>query len=212
MKSHTPIQRTQRAALASALICAFFLPALAGGERKPAHSNPAVNIENFGQVNDHIYRGSQPNAENYRQLASIGVKTVVDLRGDSERNAKTLAEEAGLQYINLPLADKQYPQADAAEKFLEIVKDEANWPVYVHCAGGRHRTGSMIAVYRMSVDGWAIDHVDREMKDYDFYTSGGHSCYKNFVFNYYRDLQARNNMPVVAEPKDAVNTEQRERF
>jgi protein tyrosine/serine phosphatase len=195
----------------------MFLPALAGTDhrRDATHSAfPSITIANFGQVNDHIFRGSQPNAENYRQLAGIGIKTVVDLRGDSERNARAQAEEASLRYVNLPLADKQYPQADAAEKFLAIVQDEANWPVYVHCAGGRHRTGSMIAIYRMSVDDWDIHHVYQEMKDYDFYTSGGHGCYKNFVFNFYRDLQARNNTTAGAaeETTDAVDAETCEPF
>jgi protein tyrosine/serine phosphatase len=187
--------------------CSLFLPTFAKSEHKRAAT--PVPIDNFGQVNDHIYRGSQPEDENYRQLATFGIKTIVDLRGDNERESKALAEEAGMRYINLPLADKQYPQADAAEKFLEIVKDEANWPVYVHCAGGRHRTGSMIAVYRMSVDGWDLDRAYQEMKDFDFYTSRGHSCYKTYVQDYYRNLQARNNTPAPAPAKETVNAEPR---
>ena len=37
--------------------------------------------------------------------------------------------------------------------FLNIVNDPASQPVYVHCVGGRHRTGVMTAVYRMTHDG-----------------------------------------------------------
>src|SRR5262245_65166769 len=91
-------------------------------------SAPAT-VENFGQVNDHIYRGGQPNRDSYRQLAAIGIKTVVDLRGDSERDSRALVEGAGLRYINLPMAPKLYPQPDAAQHFLEIVNDQSNWPV-----------------------------------------------------------------------------------
>lgn len=209
MKAHIQIQRTRRSAITILLTCSLFLPTFAGSDHKrPA---PPVPIDNFGQVNDHIYRGSQPEDENYRQLAAFGIKTIVDLRGDSERDARALAEEAGLRYINLPLADKQYPQADAAEKFLEIVNDETNWPVYVHCAGGRHRTGSMIAVYRMSMEGWDLDHAYQEMKDYDFYSSRGHSCYKTYVQDYYRNLLARNNtsLPAATPAKETVNAEPR---
>ena len=128
----------------------------------------AVTIENFGKVNDRIYRGAQPAGDHYRQLVEFGIKTVLDLRGDADLGARSAAEKAGLKYINLPLESKEYPQADAAARFLEIVNNEENWPVYTHCAGGRHRTGAMIAVYRMSIDNWTVNQAYNEMKDYDF--------------------------------------------
>jgi hypothetical protein len=49
----------------------------------------------------------------------------------------------------------------------------------------------MTAVYRMSVDGWGIDRAYQEMKRYDFSTSWGHGAYKDYVYDYYRDLQAQ---------------------
>jgi hypothetical protein len=45
---------------------------------------------------------------------------------------------------------------------------------------GRHRTGSMIAAYRMSQDGWTLDQAYNEMRGYDFYTGGGHGGFKKF--------------------------------
>ena len=184
-------QRLYRSALAAILACTLLAPANADGTRKRESENgkDAVNIKNFGQVNDHIYRGGQPEGEDFRKLTSIGIKTIVDLRADNESGAKAAAEAAGLRYINLPMKPKGYPEADAAKKFLDVVNDPANGAVYVHCAGGRHRTGVMVAVYRMSVDGWDIDRAYQEMKDYDFYTSWGHGCYKDYVFDYYKQSQ-----------------------
>src|SRR5262249_23345688 len=150
-----------KSAIAASLVCSFGLPALAGKDhkREAASSNAAVAIENFGQVNDHIYRGGQPKGDNFRQLAALGVKTILDLRSDAESDAKAESERAGLHYMNLQLKPKKYPGADAAARFLEIVNNQENWPVYVHCAGGRHRTGSMIAVYRMVMDHWTVDQA-----------------------------------------------------
>lgn len=190
MRISVPSQRIYRAALATLLACSMLTPVIAAKK-----GTAGVSIENFGQVNDHIYRGGQPKADDYRQLASIGVKTIVDLRGDNERWAKSSAEAAGLRYINLPMEPKHYPQADAAQRFLSIVNNPENGIVYVHCAGGKHRTGVMIAVYRMSVDGWDIDRAYQEMKDYDFYTSMGHACYKDYIYDYSRTLQAHNVQP-----------------
>jgi len=193
------------------VVCCALLTASAGAnpEQEPAQGSAPVAVENFGKVNDYIYRGPQPNGENYRQLVAIGIKTVLDLRGDSEPGSKDLAEEAGLRYINLPMAPKQYPQPDAAQRFLEIVNDPSIWPVYVHCAGGRHRTGAMIAVYRITVDGWDIDRTYQEMKDYGFYTRLGHSCYRDYVNDYYRNWQARRQTYMAA---DATTTNKKMRL
>jgi len=158
-----------------------------------------ITVENFGKVAEFYYRGAQPKDEEYRQLASLGVKTIVDLRDDPKDYARGLAEKAGLKYINLPMSDKSYPAADAAEKFLSIVNDKENWPVYVHCAGGRHRTGAMTAVFRMDMQGWDADRAYTEMKDYDFYTRWGHKAMKTFVFNYYKELQTRRTRPAAVE-------------
>lgn len=148
--------------------------------------NREVTVENFGKVTDFYYRGAQPRDGEYKQLANIGIKTIVDLRNDAKDESKTLAESAGLRYINLPMSDKAYPAADAAEKFLSIVSDKENWPVYVHCAGGRHRTGAMTAIFRMNTEGWDANRAYEEMKNYDFYTRWGHKAMKKFVFDYYQ--------------------------
>jgi tyrosine-protein phosphatase SIW14 len=180
------------AALAATLICAITLTAGAiPNHKQTAGGRVAVDIENFGKVNDHIYRGAQPKGRDYGQLAALGVKTIVDLREDAKDYARSDAERAGLRYINLPMKEKSYPRADAAERFLQIVNDQANWPVFVHCAGGRHRTGVMTAVYRMSVDGWDINRAYQEMEQYDFSTSWGHGDYKDYVYDYYRNLQTQ---------------------
>jgi len=193
MRQRFPYHKVWGAALAATLICATTLTASAIPDHKrAAGGRVAVDIENFGKVNDHLYRGSQPKGRDYEQLAALGVKTIVDLQEDTRDDARSATERAGMRYINLPMKEKSYPQADTAARFLKIVNDQANWPVFVHCAGGRHRTGVMTAVYRMSVDGWGIDRAYQEMKQYDFSTSWGHGCYKDYVYDYSRDLQAQS--------------------
>jgi tyrosine-protein phosphatase SIW14 len=163
-------------------------------------SGSAVDVENFGQVTDFYYRGSQPKGEEYNQLASIGVKTIIDLRDDPKDYARELTEHAGMKYVNFPLSDKDYPPPDAASKFLSIVNDRENWPVYVHCAGGRHRTGAMTAVFRMTVQGWDANRAYEEMKDYDYYKRFGHKAMKQYVFDYFRDIGNKRTESQTAEP------------
>jgi protein tyrosine phosphatase (PTP) superfamily phosphohydrolase (DUF442 family) len=146
------------------------------------------DVKNFGRVNDHIYRGGQPEDDEYRELAAIGIKTVIDLREDAERYARRSTEGVGMRYVNLPLNAKRPPTIEESERFLALVNDQRNWPVFVHCAGGRHRTGVLIAVYRMEMDGWDAKRAYREMKDFKFYSSWGHGDMKEYVFDYFNRM------------------------
>lgn len=160
---------------------------------------PGITIKNFGVVDGRIYRGGQPGKDEYSELSRLGVKAVIDLRLDAKKTSKDLAEAAGLQYILVPIEDGGTPTMDQASAFLKAV-DSVNGPVYVHCAGGRHRTGSMIAVWRMSRDNWSLEQAYKEMLDYDFYTRNGHGGFKTFVEDYYKTIQTAEPQAAVVQP------------
>src|SRR5262245_30091401 len=102
----------------AALMYAMGLTAGAVPDHKRAPGAGAgVDIENFGKVNDHFYRGAEPEDHNYEQLAAFGIKTIVDLRDDAKEDARSATERAGMRYINLPMKEKSYPQADTAARF-----------------------------------------------------------------------------------------------
>jgi len=155
-------------------------------------SVPGVSIKNFGKINDHYYRGAQPNQAEIAQLQSLGIKTVIDLRKDSVRAEADWARSAGMQYFNIPMKASVAATEQETSYFLGLVNDSANWPVYVHCKGGRHRTGAMTGIYRITHDGWTANQVWEEMKKYDFDNGlfGGPSAQKKFVFSFYDRQQA----------------------
>ena len=148
-----------------------------------------IKIKNFGQMDDRFYRGAQPKEEDYKQLAAIGIKTIIDLREDPTDYEKRDAEAAGIRYINLPMSDKDYPPAATIDQFLKVVDDPSTGKFFVHCAGGRHRTGVMGAVYRFNHYNWNFDQAYAEMKKYDFYTRWGHGEMKKFVEDYANSFQ-----------------------
>lgn len=145
---------------------------------------PTTSIKNFGQMDDRFFRGGQPREDEYQELASLGIKTVIDLRDDPKEYEKTSVEALGMRYINIAMSDKDYPEAAKIQEFLKLVDDPATGKFYVHCAGGRHRTGVIGAVYRFNHYGWDYDKVYAEMKKYDFYTRWGHGDMKKFVKDY----------------------------
>lgn len=148
----------------------------------------AVTIKNFGRVNDNYYRGSQPRERDMEQLKRMGIKTIIDLREDKERLAETWAHKAGLGYVNIPMRPARAATEEQTKYFLSLVNDPANLPVYVHCKGGKHRTGALTAAYRITHDGWTADQAFAEMKRYDFDDGffGGPSGQKKFVYSFYQ--------------------------
>ena len=148
-----------------------------------------VNIKNFGQMDDRFFRGAQPKENQYQELAALGITTVIDLQDDPTSYEKQNVEALGMKYINIPMSDKDYPESAKIEQFLKLVNDPSTGKFYVHCAGGRHRTGVMGAVYRFNLYNWNYDQVYAEMKKYDFYTRWGHGDMKKFVQDYATSFQ-----------------------
>jgi protein tyrosine/serine phosphatase len=97
-----------------------------------------------------------------------------------------------MRYVNSPMSDKDYPPTTAIDQFLKLVDDSTTGKFYVHCAGGRHRTGVMGAVYRFNNYNWNYDQAYAEMKKYDFYTRWGHGEMKKFVQDYAASYHSRN--------------------
>jgi len=81
-------------------------------------------------------------------------------------------------------------------EFLKIANDAANQPIYVHCKGGRHRTGLVTAVYRMTHDGWNFDKAFAEMMKYDFGYGFGHGPLKDYVHAYYSKIDQKKDVVV----------------
>jgi protein tyrosine/serine phosphatase len=178
--------------LAASLLAIFLLSAAAYAKGNPAFPN--VHIKNFGQMDERFYRGAEPKGlEDIQALKDLGINTVIDLQEKPEPTERGNVESLGMRYVNIPMVDKAYPKPEWVAAFLKTVDDPSTGKFFVHCAGGRHRTGSMGAVYRFEKYGWGYDQVYAEMKQFDFYTSWGHGDFKTFVEDYARQMQARHN-------------------
>lgn len=158
-----------------------------------------VNIKNFGQMDERFFRGGQPKEDQYKQLADLGIKTVIDLRNDPTDYEKPAVEALGMRYVNIPMSDKDYPESASIEQFMKLTADPSTGKFYVHCAGGRHRTGVMGAVYRFNNYNWNFEQVYKEMKDFDFYTRWGHGNMKKFVEDYSVTFQQHVNAAAAAQ-------------
>lgn len=135
-----------------------------------------LDAMNFDMVNEKLSRSGLPTDSDLEYLRSeMKVKTIINFCTKTnvvheEEKAKAL----GFTYIHFPWSAHFYNILRLnyywriAESFLVLLRDEANYPIHVHCFHGRERTGVMIAIYRMVFDKYSFREALNEMQKYNF--------------------------------------------
>jgi len=134
-----------------------------------------------------LYRSGQLTAEGFRDaIRELGIKSVVNLQDEfpdpdivkSWHDHSTIKEialcsEMGVKYIHL-MPDLVSRNAKPGERptviegMLGAYDDPTNYPMLVHCKAGLHRTGILVAIYRMEYEGWSPDQAYRELRAHGF--------------------------------------------
>jgi tyrosine-protein phosphatase SIW14 len=154
----------QRASLVRRLLPGLLVLTLSVAGLQAASIPDIAGVPNFHQVDEHIYRGAQPHGEGFAGLAKLGIKTVIDLRG--ENSEETAVEHAGMHYVRLPWSGYRAPDDSQMTAVLALLNDNNVWPVFVHCRRGADRTGTAIACYRIAHDHWTNQQALAEARTF----------------------------------------------
>lgn len=134
----------------------------------PAEKLSLAGVGNAGEVTPTLWRGAQPTLEGFQDLAKSGVSIVIDLRFEGDRDAERRAVMSdGMEYTGIPWSC-HYPQDALTARFLQLVRDNRQKKIFVHCEHGVDRTGMMIAAFRMAEQGWTPEQARQEMIAYGF--------------------------------------------
>ena len=145
--------RSLHQALPTVAVALILLSATASAQ--DATSYP--ELPRFKQVSERLYRGAQPRDGGLARLRELGINTVINLRGASARTRVQEAEARalGLNYFNVALPNWGRPEDARVRRVLEIIAAPENGRVFVHCRTGVDRTGTIVALYRMTHEGWS---------------------------------------------------------
>ena len=148
-----------------------------------------AELPNFHQVNSQLYRGAQPRAGGLQKLKGIGIKTIVNLRGKDEHTGAESQEARllGLRYYNISLPEFSSPKDADVQRVLDIINATRNQPVFIHCRHGEDRTGTIIACYRISHDGWTAAAAKKEAEQRGM--SWTQVRMKRYIDKFYRQKQ-----------------------
>lgn len=158
------------------------LPATATADLRDEARDKA--LPNFHQVGDRLFRGAQPRSGGIGKLEALGINTIINLRDTDERARaeERAARAAGMRHLNIPLKRLGSPMNKEITRILAIINAPQNGKVFVHCARGADRTGTVIAIYRITHDKWTSEQAQQEANSYGmrFWQCG----MKHYIHNY----------------------------
>ena len=122
-------------------------------------------VRNLTQVTPTVACAGATDTSAIARIAHEGFKTIINLRLASERGAdvdeaREAARAAGIRYIHLPY-ETENPAPGLVDRFLAAVNDEANHPVFIHCASAG-RVAGLWLIKRVVSDGWDVRDAERE--------------------------------------------------
>ncbi len=153
-----------------------------------------------------LYRCGQLTVEGFRDaVARTGARTILNVQNefpDPELaftfwNRQTIRESAlcrdlGVRYAFLepdlcPNRTDPTARPRVIDEFLALMDNPANRPVLLHCKAGLHRTGVLVAVYRMEYGGWDPLAAVEELKANGFgdvACTAANDYIQQYVLNY----------------------------
>jgi protein tyrosine phosphatase (PTP) superfamily phosphohydrolase (DUF442 family) len=114
---------------------------------------------NFGVITEgRVFKSGAIKPDEIESYTSkYHIKTVIDLRNEvskqypSELEADAIAKINGVNYVNI--RSRQVPDKNQLKTFFEILDNEDNYPVLIHCYHGLGRTMLYTALYRIEYEG-----------------------------------------------------------
>jgi len=195
MSSHFGLPRRRRSirgllfALAWFAVIAFPSAALATTSARPSTWASAVEgvsgLSNLFQVSPQLFRSQQPTTQALQHIlggqafasGTDPIRTVISLRAFHDIDGDVLGKADAVHYERIKMY-AWHPEDAEVVAFLRIVTTPSLQPVLVHCAQGSDRTGMMVAIYRIAVQGWSKENALKEMTDGDY---GFHPIWRDLV-------------------------------
>lgn len=121
---------------------------------------------NFDEIAPQVYRSNQPTHRRFQKYRKMGIRTVINLRGEDGHAhylfEKESCEALGLTLINAKLWARHAPAAPFLLNVIDAMR-AAERPFLIHCKSGADRTGLAGAMYLMAVRGVPVETARKQL-------------------------------------------------
>lgn len=145
-------------------------------------------FSNRHDIGGGMFRENQPSPKRIAELADEDIKTILNLRGASDKGYYALEKEAcdkhGIKLIDFRMYSRDTPKKDRIYG-LKALFEEIEYPAVMHCKSGADRTGITGVLYRHFHMGVPIEEAIEQLKFKYLHVKAGKTGMLDFFFNDY---------------------------
>ena len=155
---------------------------------------------NHHDIGGGMYRENQPSPKRIAEWAEMGIKTNINLRGDSPKGFYLLENEAcekhGITMVDFRVysRDTHTPEKIRAAKELF---ENIEYPAVMHCKSGADRTGIMGVLYRHFRMGDTVEEAMEQLKFKYLHVKQGKTGMLDFFFKDYLEYKKEHDIEFI---------------
>ena len=169
------------------------------------HGFLRLRFANHHEIGGGMFRENQPSPKRIAILAKMGIKTIVNLRGESPKGFYLLEKEAcekhGIELINFRMYSRDVHSREKIRAAKELF-EQIEYPALMHCKSGADRTGIMGVLYRHFHMGDTIEQAMEQLSFKYLHVKHGKTGMLGFFFNDSLKYAADNDVTFI----DCVDT------
>ena len=166
---------------------------------------------NHHDIGGGMFRENQPSPKRIAEWAEMGIKTNINLRGESPKGFYLLEKEAceahGITMIDFRVYSRDTHRPEVIRGAKELF-ESIEYPAVMHCKSGADRTGIMGVLYRHFHMGDSIEEAMEQLKFKYLHVKQGKTGMLDFFFTEYlkyskeHDIEFIDWVETVYDPAD----------
>jgi protein tyrosine phosphatase (PTP) superfamily phosphohydrolase (DUF442 family) len=156
------------------------------------HAFLRAGFQNAHKVSDRMWRSNQPSPSQLDSWKARGIRTVINLRGDTDASFTVLEKEAcarlGLDLVFLPTRSRAAPCKQMLSQARAMFEQIA-YPALLHCKSGADRAGMMSVFYLHAIEGAPLDDARRHLDLRYLHLGGGPTGILDFFWDQWAKAQ-----------------------
>ena len=152
------------------------------------HGFLRVWFANRHQITPKMARSNQPSPKRIAEEAARGVKTILNVRGDSPEGFYALEREAceehGIALVDFRFRSRDVPSPEDVLAWKALLS-EIEYPALIHCKSGADRAGIAAALYMILHEGVSVEEGMGQLDKKYLHAKAGKTGVLDFYFEEY---------------------------
>jgi protein tyrosine/serine phosphatase len=153
------------------------------------HGFLRLRFRNLHKISAEMYRANQPSPEHIARYAKeLGLKTILNLRGESPKGYYLLEKEAcarnGIDLVDFQVFSREIPTRESVLEAKQLF-DRIAYPALMHCKSGADRAGVVSVLYQHFRNGQPIEQATEQLSRKYLHIREGKTGILDFFFETY---------------------------